>query len=944
MTKTATKMDMHKRNSKSKHNREKGGTTLRIGTWNIRSLNGKEHELVEEFENAKLDFLAITETKKKGQGIIQLERGHTLLYSGVKPEVRAAEGVGCIIRKEHVKCLKKWEFISGKVLKVELQQNQQNTITLVITYGPSEDEIASKKDKFWEDLTAITESISGRLIILGDFNGRVGKRKNEGADVIGNQGEDHKNNNGVRLINFCVDNNLIITNTFYKHKEIHKFTREVESRNEKSIIDYILINREYRKEIIDVKVKRGPEIYSDHYLVVAKSRLDTEMQTNCVEKTHLTKVNEAIRTYKLQEPEIFIKFTEEIEKKAEKDSAQWETMNLEQLWLLFKESVISTAKETCGVIGINKNKKQTKWWNQELKEQVKIKKEKWKLYLSMKSEASYQVYKQQRIKVKAMVLQSKQQTWEEFGRKIETDSKTNQKLFYKVLKNLRKDKHHTLKYVKAKDDSVLTEEKAIIERWKEYFEELLNLDTQANFLTEEEISYTQSEEDSNIQMEELRKTIKYIKKGKSAGHDKINAEMLKNLGARGTEMLTKIFNKAWTTGKVPEDWKLGIIIPLFKKGDSRDCSNYRGITILSVVSKVYEHIMEARLRTQIEEQLADTQSGFRKGRSVQDHIFSIKQMIEKSKMQNSEIYMAFLDLEKAFDRVPRSVIWKSLTQRKVSAKLIEGIKGLYENNKSYVRKNNRQSTTFEISEGLRQGGVLSPILFLLIMDDIIKATATRTKKVHIGTNKLIPVNVSECAFADDVMICAAKEKDLQDNLRIWEEELTKRNMIINTNKTKVMVISKENKNINIVINQNKIEQVEAFKYLGVLIDREGNTMKSKIQATDMKYLRRVKGITRMDRIRNEAVREELEIESIIDMTEKQKLKWFGHICRMDNDRQVKRIWESGVQKKRTRGRPKKTWNDEVAAILKRKGRTWAEARKLARDKKQWTKFVHEIEM
>ncbi|XP_031358768.1 uncharacterized protein LOC116182371 [Photinus pyralis] len=919
MTKTATKMDMHKRNSKSKHSREKGGTTLRIGTWNIRSLNGKEHELVEEFENAKLDFLAITETKKKGQGIIQLERGHTLLYSGVKPEVRAAEGVGCIIRKEHVKCLKKWEFISGKVLKVELQQNQQNTITLVITYGPSEDEIASKKDKFWEDLTAITESISGRLIILGDFNGRVGKRKNEGADVIGNQGEDHKNNNGVRLINFCVDNNLIITNTFYKHKEIHKFTREVESRNEKSIIDYILINREYRKEIIDVKVKRGPEIYSDHYLVVAKSRLATEMQTNCVEKSHLTKVNEAIRTYKLQEPEIFMKFTEEIEKKAEKDSAQWETMNLEQLWLLFKESVISTAKETCG-------------------------KEKWKLYLSLKSEASYQVYKQQRIKVKAMVLQSKQQTWEEFGRKIEADSKTNQKLFYKVLKNLRKDKHHTLKYVKAKDDSVLTEEKAIIERWKEYFEELLNLDTQANFLTEEEISYTESEEDSNIQMEELRKTIKYIKKGKSAGHDKINAEMLKNLGARGTEMLTKIFNKAWTTGKVPEDWKLGIIIPLFKKGDSRDCSNYRGITILSVVSKVYEHIMEARLRIQIEEQLADTQSGFRKGRSVQDHIFSIKQMIEKSKMQNSEIYMAFLDLEKAFDRVPRSVIWKSLTQRKVSAKLIEGIKGLYENNKSYVRKNNRQSTTFEISEGLRQGGVLSPILFLLIMDHIIKATATRTKKVHIGTNKLIPVNVSECAFADDVMICAAKEKDLQDNLRIWEEELTKRNMIINTNKTKVMVISKENKNINIVINQNKIEQVEAFKYLGVLIDREGNTMKSKIQATDMKYLRRVKGITRMDRIRNEAVREELEIESIIDMTEKQKLKWFGHICRMDNDRQVKRIWESGVQKKRTRGRPKKTWNDEVAAILKRKGRTWAEARKLARDKKQWTKFVHEIEM
>lgn len=1000
-TKTEMKKDKQMENKKCKNAEEKLSKILRLGTWNIRSLNGKENELIEEFEKTKLDLLAITETKKKGQGIIELERGHILLYSGVNPEVRAAEGVGCIIKEELVKSIKRWEFISGKILKVEMQLDQQNTTTVVIVYGPGDGETANKKDEFWEELTEITEKLNGRVILLGDFNGRVGKRNNDAIDVIGNHGENHRNNNGDRLIRFCIDNDLIITNTFYKHKDIHKYTREVKSRNEKSIIDYFLINRTNRKEIMDVKVKRGPEIDSDHYLVVAKARLVTERQGSYIEKTQPGKVNKVIKTYKLQETETANQFRENVERKIEDEPKQWEAMNLEQLWSHFKEIVLTTAKETCGTIVIHKNKKQTKWWSQDIKDEVKIKKEKWKLYLNQKSQESYDEYKQQRIKVKEMVLQAKQQAWEEFGTKLEADSQANQKLFYKVLKNLRKSKNYTLRQVRAKDNRILTEENEIMERWREYFRELLNPDERDHTTNEEEIIYTQGEEEKNIQLEEVLKAIKEMKKGKAAGHDRINAEMLKNLGGRGMEMLTQILNKAWKTATVPEDWKMSIILPIFKKGDSSDCSNYRGITLLSVVSKVYERILEKRLKMAVEEQLEEAQSGFRKGRSVQDHIFSIKQMIEKNRMKNSEIYMAFLDLEKAFDRVSQKEIWKSLRQRNVSPKLIGGIKSLYDNNKSYVRRNNAQSATFVISDGLRQGGVMSPTLFIIIMDDVIKAAERKSKKVHIGFNKLTPVSVTVCAFADDVMICAAKEKELQENLQIWEEELKKRNMKINTNKTKVMVLSKENKEINLEISQSKIEQVDVFKYLGVLIDREGNmeneineritkatrlyhslnkafigkkeinrktkmtvyktifrpilmygseswvltnTMKSKIQAIDMKYLRRVKGITRRNRIRNELVREELEIEPVNNIIVKQKLKWFGHMCRMSNNRQVKRIWEAGIHKSKTRGRPKKTWNDEVAVALKKKGRTWAEAKKLALNKRLWTKFVHEIEM
>ena len=120
-----------------------------------------------------------------------------------------------------------------------------------------------------------------------------------------------------------------------------------------------------------------------------------------------------------------------------------------------------------------------------------------------------------------------------------------------------------------------------------------------------------------------------LKRGKAAGHDNITAEMLQNMGENGLEMLTELFNKIWEEERIPKDWEVGIVIPLFKKGNISNCSNYRGITLLSVVLEVYERIMEKRVREILDKQLKESQSDFRKGRSCQDHIFTLKQISEK---------------------------------------------------------------------------------------------------------------------------------------------------------------------------------------------------------------------------------------------------------------------------------------------------------------------------
>ncbi|XP_031339662.1 uncharacterized protein LOC116168130 [Photinus pyralis] len=112
-------------------------------------------------------------------------------------------------------------------------------------------------------------------------------------------------------------------------------------------------------------------------------------------------------------------------------------------------------------------------------------------------------------------------------------------------------------------------------------------------------------------------------------------------------MLLDIFNKAFNEETVPTDWDEGLVVPIFKKGDPHDCGNYR----------------ERRLRTIIETTLSEPQSGFRPGRSAQDHIFTIKQIIQKTAQKKSNACFAFIDLEKAFDKVPRKKVWKILYEK-----------------------------------------------------------------------------------------------------------------------------------------------------------------------------------------------------------------------------------------------------------------------------------------
>ena len=477
--------------------------------------------------------------------------------------------------------------------------------------------------------------------------------------------------------------------------------------------------------------------------------------------------------HKLREPNIVKKYQENINIEMEKLMVECENLNNEELWEKFRDSVIRVARTVCGTHRINTNKKQTAWWNESIKGQIKIKKKTWLRYLCNRTEDNYNIYKKQREKAKNMIRESKKQTWKEFGEKLEQDSVGNQKLFYNILKTLRKKRNSDIIAIKNEKGEMLTEEKQIMERWKNYFEKLLNPQrTQNTELSKTERRHEEDEREIFITKGEVQDAIKKLKNGKAAGFDRITAEMLKHIGDWGTQLLVKLYNKTIQLG-IPKEWTIGMIVPIYKKGDKKDCHNYRGITLLSVVFKVYEQIIEHKLRKIIEPTLEETQSGFRRGRSTQDHVFTIKNIINKTLSTNKTTYMGFLDLEKAFDSVPRTKIWESLEKRKVGSNLMMIVKNLYEETNNCIIFRNMRSQIFSTKEGVRQGGGLSPLLFITVMDDNIKECKQRTKATIVGYRNLKTVEITECAFADDIVLIANSERNLQENLTVWSEVLKK---------------------------------------------------------------------------------------------------------------------------------------------------------------------------
>ena len=149
-------------------------------------------------------------------------------------------------------------------------------------------------------------------------------------------------------------------------------------------------------------------------------------------------------------------------------------------------------------------------------------------------------------------------------------------------------------------------------------------------------------------------------------------------------------------GKAPEDWQKAVIVAIHKKGSKKLCKNYRGISLLSIPGKIFAKILDARIRQVTEGQVMEEQAGFRVGRGCRDQIFVMRQLAEKTIEKDGKMYAAFIDLEKAYDKVWREDMWRTLATYGVSGRLLRAVKALYENSKARVRVEDELTECFEV--------------------------------------------------------------------------------------------------------------------------------------------------------------------------------------------------------------------------------------------------------
>jgi len=193
---------------------------------------------------------------------------------------------------------------------------------------------------------------------------------------------------------------------------------------------------------------------------------------------------------------------------------------------------------------------------------------------------------------------------------------------------------------------------------------------------------------------------------KSPGIDQIPAELIKAGGRTICLEIHKLINSTWKKEKLPEEWNESIIVPIHKKGDKTNCNNYRGISLLPTTYKIASNILLSRLIPYEKEIIGDHQCGFRRNRSTIDHIFCIRQILQKKWEYNEEVRLLFIDFKKAYDSVTRPVLYKILIEFGIPRKLVMLIKMSLTETYSRVRIGKNVSDRFPIRNGLKQGEAL----------------------------------------------------------------------------------------------------------------------------------------------------------------------------------------------------------------------------------------------
>ncbi|KAK3522167.1 hypothetical protein QTP70_026987, partial [Hemibagrus guttatus] len=931
---------------------------LRIGTLNVGTMTGKGRELADMMERRKVDILCVQETRWKGSKARSIGAGFKLFYYGVDSK---RNGVGVVLKEEFVRNVLEVKRVSDRVMSLKLEI-EGVMLNVVSGYAPQVGCELEEKERFWSELDEVMESIpTGERVVIGaDFNGHVGEGNTGDEEVMGKFGVKERNLEGQMVVDFAKRMDMGVVNTYFQKREEHRVTYKSEGR--RTQVDYILCRRGNLKEISDCKVVVGESVTRQHRMVVCRMTL-------MVCKMKRSKIEKKTKWWKLKKEECCEEFRQKLRQ------ALGGQVLLPDDWETTAEVIRETGRKVLGVSsGRRKEDKETWWWNEEVQDSIQRKrlaKKKWDMD---RTEENRQEYKELQRRVKREVSKAKQKAYDELYTRL--DTREGEKDLYRLARQRDRDGKDVqqVRVIKDRDGRVLTSEENVQRRWKEYFEELMNEENEREKRVEGVNSVEQKVD--KIRKDEVRKALKRMKSGKAVGPDDIPVEVWKCLGEAAVEFLTSLFNRVLESERMPEEWRRSVLVPIFKnKGDVQSCSNYRGIKLMSHTMKLWERVVEARLRKVVE--ICEQQYGFMPRKSTTDAIFALRILMEKYRDGQRELHCVFVDLEKAYDRVPREELWYCMRKSGVAEKYVRVVQDMYERSRTVVRCAVGQTEEFKVEVGLHQGSALSPFLFAMVMDQLSEEVRQESPWTMM--------------FADDIVICSESREQVEENLERWRFALERRGMKVSRSKTEYMCVNEREGSGTVRLQGEEVKKVQEFKYLGSTVQSNGECGKevkkrvqagwngwrkvsgvlcdrkmsarikgkvyrtvvraamlygletvslrkrqgSELEVAELKMLRFSLGVTRLDRIRNEYIRGTAHVGRLGDKVREARLRWFGHVQRRESEYIGRRMLDMELPGRRQRGRPKRRYMDGINEDMKLVGARVEDAE----DRDRWREMI-----
>ncbi|KAK3561816.1 hypothetical protein QTP86_014395, partial [Hemibagrus guttatus] len=868
----------------------------------------KGRELADMMERRKVDILCVQETRWKDSKARSIGAGFKLFYYGVDSK---RNGVGVVLKEEFVKNVLAVKRVSDRVMSLKLEI-EGVMLNIVSGYAPQVGCELEEKERFWSELDEVMESIpTGERVVIGaDFNGHVGEGNTGDEEVMGKFGVKERNLEGQMVVDFAKRMDMGVVNIYFQKREEHRVTYK--SGGRRTQVDYILCRRGNLKEISDCKVVVGESVARQHRMVMCRMTLMV-----CKTKRSKIEMEKKTKWWKLKKEECCEEFRQKLRQ------ALGGQVVLPDDWETTAEVIRETGRKVLGVSsGRRKEDKETWWWNEEVQDSIQRKrlaKKKWDMD---RTEENRQEYKELQRRVKREVSKAKQKAYDELYTRL--DTREGEKDLYRLARQRDRDEKDVqqVRVIKDRDGRVLTSEESVQRRWKEYFEELMNEENEREKRVEGVNSVEQKVD--KIRKYEVRKALKRMKSGKAVGPDDIPVEVWKCLGEAAVEFLTSLFNRVLESERMPEEWRRSVLVPIFKnKGDVQSCSNYRGIKLMSHTMKVWERVVEARLKKVVE--ICEQQYGFMPRKSTTDAILALRILMEKYRDGQKEVHCVFIDLEKAYDRVPREELWYCMRKSGVAEKYVRVVQDMYERSRTVVRCAVGQTEEFKVEVGLHQGSALSPFLFAIVMDHLSEEIRQESPWTMM--------------FADDIVICSESREQVEENLERWRFALERRGMKVSRSKTEYMCVNEREGSGTVRLQGEEVKKVQQFKYLGSTVQSNGECGKevkkrvqagwnvwrkvsgvlcdqkisarvkgkvyrtvvrpamlygletvslrkrqeSELEVAELKMLRFSLGVTRLDRIRNEYIRGTAHVGRLGDKVREARLRWFGHVQRRESE-------------------------------------------------------------